>query len=114
MLASHAHTALFQTINLTQGTWTKYFLDAVNDASITAKHSGFSSSQYAAVHHNVMNTSADVGSVWYATIEGGSEWGRQASASGLEATIAASKYGDKTVWRSIPCHSFLWSLEKQK
>ncbi|KAN0090859.1 glycoside hydrolase [Tylopilus felleus] len=83
---------------LFKGLWTKhvqYFLDAADDTSITAKYSDFLTSQHVAVHDNAMNATADVGSVWYAPNEGGSEWGPQPSASGLEAVLSATKYGDK-------------------
>lgn len=69
----------------------EYFLDWANDASITAKYSQFLWSQYTAVYCNALNATHDVGSVWYAPNQGGSEWGPQASASGLEAVISAAK-----------------------
>lgn len=93
-LGSHVRTALCRALNPTQGLWTKhvqYFLDAADDTSITAKYSDFLTSQHVAVHDNAMNATADVGSVWYAPNEGGSEWGPQPSASGLEAVLSATK-----------------------
>lgn len=82
------------TDDFRQGLWMKhvqYFLDSANDTSITNKYTDFLGSQYAAVHHNALNVVKDVGSVWYAPNEGGSEWGPQASASGLEAVLSAAK-----------------------
>ncbi|KAF8550204.1 Six-hairpin glycosidase [Imleria badia] len=79
-----------------KGIWMKhvqYFLDFANDTSITAKYRDFLALQNSAVIRNALNATNDVGSVWYALENGGSEWGPQASASGLEAAIAASKYG---------------------
>ncbi|KAI9572201.1 glycoside hydrolase family 76 protein [Boletus coccyginus] len=80
---------------LFKGLWMKhvqYFLDSANDASITNKYTDFLGSQYAAVYHNALNVVKDVGSVWYAPNKGGSVWGPQASASGLEAVLSAAKY----------------------
>ncbi|KAG8213667.1 glycoside hydrolase family 76 protein [Butyriboletus roseoflavus] len=80
---------------LFKGIWMKhvqYFLDWANDASIAAKYSGFLGSQYEAVCRNALQATDDVGSVWYAPDEGGSQWGPQASASGLEAVISVAKY----------------------
>lgn len=74
----------------------QYFLDSADDLSITNKYSDFLGSQYAAVYHNALNATYDVGSVWYARDQGGSLWGPQASASGLEAVISAAKV----------CHAF--------
>ncbi|KAH7914139.1 glycoside hydrolase family 76 protein [Hygrophoropsis aurantiaca] len=79
-----------------KGIWTKhvqYYLDWANDASRTSKFSSFLGSQYSAVIHYGMNASHDVGSVWYAPDNGGSQWQPEASASGLEAVISAAKYG---------------------
>lgn len=75
----------------------QYFLDWANDASITAKYSAFLGSQYTAVNRDAVNATDDVGSVWYAANQGASEWGPQASASGLEAIISAAKV----------CHAYL-------
>jgi len=75
----------------------EYFLSWANDASITAKYSAFLGSQYAAVYRHAMNATHDVGSVWYAPNQGGSEWGPEPSASGLEAVVSVAKYG--------PCQS---------
>ena len=69
----------------------QYFLDSASDTSITGKYSNFLGSQYAAVCRNALNASHDVGSVWYAPDQGGSLFGPQASASGLEAVISAAK-----------------------
>ncbi|KAF8556147.1 glycoside hydrolase family 76 protein [Imleria badia] len=77
-----------------KGIWMKhvqYFLDFANDTLIAAKYRGFLALQNSAVIRNALNTTNDVGSVWYALDNGGSEWGPQASVSGLEAAIAASK-----------------------
>jgi hypothetical protein len=74
----------------------QYFLDSANDASITSKYSNFLWSQYAAVYHNALNSTHDVGSVWYAPNRGGSLFGPQASASGLEAVLSTAKV----------CHTF--------
>lgn len=68
-----------------------HFLDWANDTSITAKYRDFLGSQYAAVYHNALDAANDVGSVWYAPNQGGSQWGSQSSASGLEAVISAAK-----------------------
>ncbi|KAF8556149.1 glycoside hydrolase family 76 protein [Imleria badia] len=83
-----------------KGIWMKhvqYFLDFANDASITAKYRGFLALQNSAVIRNALNATDDVGSVWFAPDNGGSEWGPQASASGLEAVISAAKYGTQPV-----------------
>jgi len=80
---------------LFKGLWTKhvqYFLDTAQNASIAAKYSHFLSSQYEAVWNNARNATNDIGAVWYAPNQGGSGWGPQASASGLEAAISAAKY----------------------
>ncbi|KIJ67713.1 glycoside hydrolase family 76 protein [Hydnomerulius pinastri MD-312] len=85
-----------------KGIWTKhvqYYLDNANTASRTAKYSGFLGSQYSAVIHYGMNADHDIGSVWYAPDQGGSQWQPEASASGLEAIVSAAKvchYPDKT------------------
>jgi len=79
-----------------KGIWTKhlqYYLDSANDASRTSKYSGFLGSQLSAVTHYGENANQDIGSVWYAASTGGSQFNPQASASGLEAVIAAAKYG---------------------
>ncbi|KAJ8597481.1 glycoside hydrolase family 76 protein [Rhizopogon salebrosus TDB-379] len=79
-----------------KGIWTKhvqYYLDNANDASRTTKYSDFLGSQYSSILHNAINPAHDVGSVWYAADEGGSQWSPEASASGLEAFISAGKYG---------------------
>lgn len=69
----------------------QYFLDSADDTSITAKYRDFLMLQSSAVCHNALDATDDVGSVWYAPDNGGSQWGPQASASGLEAVISASK-----------------------
>ena len=69
----------------------QYFLDYANDSSIADKYRNFLGVQNEAVHQNALNATVDVGSVWYAPNEGGSLWGPQASASGLEAVIPAAK-----------------------
>ncbi|KAH7888838.1 glycoside hydrolase family 76 protein [Phlebopus sp. FC_14] len=79
-----------------KGIWTKhvqYYLDSAKDSSRTAKYSSFLGSQYSAVTHYGMNAVHDIGSVWYAPDQGGSQWQPEASASGLEAIISAAKYG---------------------
>lgn len=80
----------------------EYFLGWANDVSITAKYSAFLGSQCVAVYHNAMNAAHDVGSVWYAPNQGGSQWGPQPSASGLEAVLSAAKVRLTTMgWRPI-------------
>ncbi|KAK7045586.1 hypothetical protein VNI00_007418 [Paramarasmius palmivorus] len=79
-----------------KGLWTKhlqFYLDAANDAARTAKYSGFLGSQTSAVFHYGTNAQNDIGSVWYAPNQGGSIFTPKSSASGLEAHIAAAKYG---------------------
>ncbi|KAL0581316.1 hypothetical protein V5O48_000692 [Marasmius crinis-equi] len=79
-----------------KGLWTKhlqFYLDAANEASRTAKYSGFLGSQMSAVFHFGTNANNDVGSVWYAPNQGGSIFTPKTSASGLEAHVAAAKYG---------------------
>jgi hypothetical protein len=66
-------------------------LDNVDDTSRITKYSGFLGSQHSDVANYAMNAAYDVGSVWYAADEGGSQWSPEASASGLEALISAGK-----------------------
>ncbi|OJA14026.1 hypothetical protein AZE42_07405 [Rhizopogon vesiculosus] len=77
-----------------KGIWTKhlqYYLDNVDDTSRITKYSDFLGSQHSYVVKYAMNPAYDVGSVWYAPNEGGSQWSPAASASGLEALISAGK-----------------------
>jgi predicted alpha-1,6-mannanase (GH76 family) len=79
-----------------KGVWTKhlqYYLDNANDATRTAKYSPFLGSQTSAVFHYGTDAAGDVGSVWYAPNQGGSIFTPKTSASGLEAHVAAAKYG---------------------
>ncbi|KAJ7262191.1 glycoside hydrolase family 76 protein [Mycena haematopus] len=72
-----------------KGIWTKslqFYLDRANSAARNAKYSGFLGSQSSAVFHYGTDAANDVGSVWYAPK-------LATSASGLEAHIAAAKYG---------------------
>ncbi|KIK67462.1 glycoside hydrolase family 76 protein [Collybiopsis luxurians FD-317 M1] len=81
---------------LFKGLWTKhlqYYLDMANDPSRTAKYSPFLGSQESAVFHFGTDASNDVGSVWYAPNQGGSIFTPKTSTSGLEAHVAAAKYG---------------------
>ncbi|KAG1751508.1 glycoside hydrolase family 76 protein, partial [Suillus paluster] len=77
-----------------KGIWTKhvqYYLDNANDASRTSKYSDFLGCQYSGVVEHATNSTNDVGSVWYAGNQGGSQWSPEASASGLQALISAAK-----------------------
>ncbi|KAF7361894.1 Mannan endo-1,6-alpha-mannosidase DFG5 [Mycena venus] len=79
-----------------KGIWTKslqFYLDRANDPARNAKYSGFLGSQSSAVFHFGTDAANDVGSVWYAPNAGGSVFTPKTSASGLEAHIAAAKYG---------------------
>jgi len=79
-----------------KGIWTKhlqFYLDRANDPTRTAKYSPFLGSQSSAVFHYGTDAADDVGSVWYAPNAGGSIFTPKTSASGLEAQIAAAKYG---------------------
>ncbi|KAK7057208.1 mannan endo-1,6-alpha-mannosidase DFG5 [Favolaschia claudopus] len=79
-----------------KGIWTKsvqFYLDRANDASRNAKYSSYLGSQSSGVFHFGTNADNDVGSVWYAPNAGGSVFTPKTSASGLEAHIAAAKYG---------------------
>ncbi|KAH7875347.1 Six-hairpin glycosidase [Lentinula edodes] len=81
---------------LFKGLWTKhvqYYLDMANDSTRTAKYSPFLGSQTSAVFHYGTDSSNDVGSVWYAPNQGGSIFTPKTSTSGLEAHVAAAKYG---------------------
>lgn len=64
-----------------------------NDSTRTAKYSAFLGSQSSGVFHFGTSASNDVGSVWYAPNQGGSIFTPKTSASGLEAHVAAAKYG---------------------
>lgn len=64
-----------------------------NDPARTAKYSSFLGSQTSAVFHFGTDADNDVGSVWYAPNQGGSIFTPKTSASGLEAHVAAAKYG---------------------
>ncbi|KAG0704535.1 glycoside hydrolase, partial [Suillus ampliporus] len=77
-----------------KGIWTKhvqYYLDNANDTSRIAKYSDFLGSQYSGIVDHATNSDRDVGSVWYDTNQGGSQWSPEASASGLQALISAAK-----------------------
>jgi len=79
-----------------KGIWTKslqFYLDRANDPTRNAKYSGFLGSQSSAVFHFGTDAANDVGSVWYAPNAGGSIFTPKTSAAGLEAHIAAAKYG---------------------
>ncbi|KAE9411555.1 glycoside hydrolase family 76 protein [Gymnopus androsaceus JB14] len=79
-----------------KGIWTKhvqYYLDMANDATRTAKYSPFLGSQESAVFHYGTDSADVVGSVWYAPNQGGSIFSPMSTTSGLEAHIAAAKYG---------------------
>ncbi|KAJ7178524.1 glycoside hydrolase family 76 protein [Mycena crocata] len=79
-----------------KGIWTKsvqFYLDKANDPARNAKYSGYLGSQQSAVFHFGTSASNDIGSVWYAPNAGGSVFTPKTSASGLEAHIAAAKYG---------------------
>ncbi|KAJ7783162.1 glycoside hydrolase family 76 protein [Mycena metata] len=79
-----------------KGIWTKsvqYYLDRANDPARNAKYSAYLGSQSSAVIHFATDAAGDPGSVWYAPNAGGSIWTPKTSASGLEAHIAAAKYG---------------------
>ncbi|TFK62697.1 glycoside hydrolase family 76 protein [Pluteus cervinus] len=81
---------------LFKGLWTKhvqYYLDAANDAGRTAKYAPFLWSQSSAVFHYATGSTNDPGSVWFASNNGGSVFTGVSSASGLEAHVAAAKYG---------------------
>ncbi|KAJ3989131.1 glycoside hydrolase family 76 protein [Lentinula detonsa] len=81
---------------LFKGLWTKhvqYYLDMANDSTRTAKYSPFLGSQTSAVFHYGTDANNDVGSVWYAPDQGGSIFTPKTSTSGLEAHVAAAKYG---------------------
>ncbi|KAF5354746.1 hypothetical protein D9756_005252 [Leucocoprinus leucothites] len=85
-----------QDQQLFKGLWTKhlqYYLDMANDPARTAKYSAFLGSQSSGVFHFGTNADNDVGSVWYAPNQGGSIFTPKTSASGLEAHVAAAKYG---------------------
>ncbi|KAJ7771922.1 glycoside hydrolase family 76 protein [Mycena maculata] len=79
-----------------KGIFTKhlqYYLDRANDPARVAKYSGFLGAQTSAVFHYGTDSSDDIGSVWYAPNQGGSEFSATSSSSGLAAHIAAAKYG---------------------
>ncbi|KAJ7045498.1 glycoside hydrolase family 76 protein, partial [Mycena alexandri] len=79
-----------------KGIWTKsvqYYLDRANDPTRNAKYSAYLGSQSSGVIHFATDAAGDPGSVWYAPNAGGSIWTPKTSASGLEAHIAAAKYG---------------------
>ncbi|KAJ7480077.1 glycoside hydrolase family 76 protein [Mycena galericulata] len=79
-----------------KGIFTKhvqYYLDRANDPARTAKYSGFLHAQASAVFHYGTDSSNDIGSVWYAPSQGGSEFSATSSSSGLAAHIANAKYG---------------------
>ncbi|KAF9268674.1 Six-hairpin glycosidase [Marasmius fiardii PR-910] len=85
-----------QDQQLFKGLWTKhlqFYLDAANEASRTDKYRPFLGSQESAVFHFGTNANNDIGSVWYAPDQGGSIFTPKTSASGLEAHVAAAKYG---------------------
>ncbi|KXN90628.1 hypothetical protein AN958_03868 [Leucoagaricus sp. SymC.cos] len=85
-----------QDQQLFKGLWTKhlqYYLDMANDPARTAKYNAFLGSQTSAVFHFGTDADNDIGSVWYAPSQGGSIFTPKTSASGLEAHIAAAKYG---------------------
>ncbi|KAF7310502.1 Six-hairpin glycosidase [Mycena chlorophos] len=71
----------------------QYFLDRVNNATITAKYAGFIHAQASGVYHYGTNSADDIGSVWYAPNAGGSIFGSTSSGSGLAAHIVNAKYG---------------------
>jgi len=84
-----------------KGIWCKhleYFLDEAGNSSLVSKYSPFLGAQYYAVVQYATDASDDVGSVWYAPDQGGSIFSPQSSASGLEAEIAAAKYGPCEGW----------------
>lgn len=82
-----------------------------NDPARTAKYASYLGSQTSAVFHFGTSASSDVGSVWYApdqvsavylpskylcltiSTQGGSIFTPKTSTSGLEAHVAAAKYG---------------------
>ncbi|KAJ7629336.1 glycoside hydrolase [Mycena rosella] len=71
----------------------QYYLDRVNDPARTAKYSAFIGAQASGVFHFGTSSSNDVGSVWYAPSQGGSQFTASSSSSGLAAHIANAKYG---------------------
>ncbi|KAJ7901812.1 glycoside hydrolase family 76 protein [Mycena olivaceomarginata] len=79
-----------------KGIWTKslqFYLDRANDPARNAKYSAYLGSQSSGVFHFGTDAAGDVGSVWYAPNAGGSVFTPKTSTSGLEAHIAAAKYG---------------------
>ncbi|GLB37100.1 putative glycoside hydrolase family 76 protein [Lyophyllum shimeji] len=79
-----------------KGLWTKhlqFYLDRANDPARVDKYRSWLGSQSSAVYHYGTNANNDVGSVWYAPDQGGSIFTPKTSASGLEAHVAAAKYG---------------------
>ncbi|KIJ61760.1 glycoside hydrolase family 76 protein [Hydnomerulius pinastri MD-312] len=61
--------------------------------SIALKYKPFFTAQYTAITHNALNSTDDVGGVWYAPAGGNEAWQPEASAAGLEGVIAAAGYG---------------------
>ena len=62
-----------------------------NDGARTAKYTPFLGSLESAVVHLGTNANADIGSVWYAGSQGGSQFTAQSSSSGLAVHVAAAK-----------------------
>lgn len=76
----------------------QYYLDSANDESRIAKYSPFIGSTTAGVYNNALDSSDDTGTVWYAPNEGGSVYSEVATSSGLNAFVAAAKYGPCPAW----------------
>lgn len=76
----------------------QYYLDSANDATRTAKYSPFLGANAQGVHNNALDSASDIGTVWYAPNEGGSVFSQVATSSGLNALVAAAKYGPCPAW----------------
>jgi len=78
-----------------KGIFTKhlqYFIDHAGDAA-RRKYGVFLTAQSAGVYFYAAGSNNYPGSVWYAPNNGGSLFTPRSTASGLEAHIAAAKYG---------------------
>jgi hypothetical protein len=67
-------------------------LDNASDISRVAKYSHFLGFQHSGILRHAINSTHDVGSVWYTADQRQSQWSPQASVSGLEAFISAAKH----------------------
>ncbi|TFY79342.1 hypothetical protein EWM64_g4672 [Hericium alpestre] len=79
---------------LFKGLWTKhvqYYLDWAGSAA-QEKYSSALGQQASGVYHYGKNSANDVGTIWYAPNQGGSNFTPKSSTSGLEALVAAAKH----------------------